>query len=246
MEHNLNSTGLSLNKAAIAAAIALTANIVFAPIAFLGILPGIIGNKDVAMVLANIIANEQQFRMAICLLTLNAIADVVVFWALYYFLKPISKSISLLAVLFGILHAVGLLSSVNNLIDLLHIAGASASSLNKDIFYSQVSTLINAFNWAWQAGMVMFGVHLLLRGWLLFKAAYMKKILGIVMWIVGVAYLIDGFGQILMSCYNTPYVSSAVGALEALLIVWLLVKGRKTEHARRENEKTAITSDGSY
>ena len=75
----------------------------------------------------------------------------------------------------------------------------------------------------------MFGVHLLLRGWLLFKAGYMKKLLGAVMLIVAVSYLIDGFCQILISGYDSPIMSIYVGWLEALLPVWLIMKGRKVE-----------------
>ena len=101
----LNQSRLSQNKAAIAAAIALFANIVLAGTAYGGILPGIIVKGDSAAALNNIIAYEQQFRMAICLLTLNVIADIVVFWALYLFLKPVNRSVTFLACIFGAIHA---------------------------------------------------------------------------------------------------------------------------------------------
>ncbi|MDR2712753.1 MAG: DUF4386 domain-containing protein [Clostridiales bacterium] len=224
---NLNSSKLSLNKTAIAAAIALFANIILAGAAYGGILPGIISKGDGAAILSNIIVSEQQFRIAICLLILNVIADIVVFWALYSFLKPVNKSISLLAALFGAMHAVVALAATNNLIDLLHMADRSISGFNSEIFYAQTITAIDAFNWAWQAGMVMFSIHLLLRGWLLLKAGYLKKMLGIVMLIVAAGYLIDGFGRILISGYNSSLVSVYVGWLEVVLPIWLLAKGRK-------------------
>jgi len=126
------------------------------------------------------------------------------------------------------MHAVVGLLSINNLTDLLHmgIRTASDSSLNAIIFHAQAVTAIDAFNWAWQAGFVFFGIHLFLRGGLFFKAGYMKKWLGIALLIAASGYLIDGFGQMLISGYDIPVVGY-VGILEAVLAVWLLVEGRK-------------------
>jgi len=230
MNQSINkSLELSRNKAAIVAAIGLIGNIIFAVVALM-MIPEIITNGDIAAVISDIIASEQQFRLAICLLVLNVIADIIVFWALYYFLRPISNSLSLLAVLFGIMHAVVGLSAVNNLTNILHMIDitASGSMVSADMFQLQAATMISAFHWAWQAGMVMFGVHLIFRGCLLFKAGYMKKWLGVIILVVAAGYLVDGFGQILISGYDS--LSGYVGALEAVLVIWLLVKGRKIEN----------------
>ena len=222
--------GLLQDKAAVVAAIGLLANMILSGAAYMGVLPGIIGNGDISAVIDNVITLEQQFRVAICLLTLNVVADIVVFWALYYFLRPTGKSISLLALLFGVIHAVVALSAVNNLIDILLMINSTASEslIHSDMFHVQIATLTGAFHWAWQAGMVMFGVHMLLRGYLFVKAGYMKKWLGIILLIVAAGYLFDGFGQILVSGFGNPLVTNYVGWFEALLVIWLLIKGRKT------------------
>ena len=220
-----NSTsGLNQKSAAIMAAIALFANIILAGSVHSVILPKIVGIGDATNILENIVANEQQFRIAIFLLTLNVIADIVVFWALYFILKPVNKSISILAALFGAMHTVVALSAINNLSDLLHLT--CYPLFNTDM---EAAIALHAFHWAWQAGMVMFGIHLILRGWLLYRAAYMDKMLGIVMFIVAAGYLIDGFGQILISGYNSSVVSVYVGWMEALLPIWLIIKVRKAE-----------------
>lgn len=231
MKVNTENTGLSQSKAAIVASIAIIINLILAPAAYFGILPGIFDTGDAVATFENIISSEQQFRIAIFFLTLNFISDIVVFWALYYFLKPVNKGISLLMLVFGVIHvAVGLLS-INNLTGLLHLVNlaASNSSFNAAMFHTQTATAINAFNWAWQAGFVMFGVHLMLRGYLFLKAGCMKKWLGIALMTAAAGYLIDGFGQILFHGYDTSFVSNYVGILEVLLPVWLLVKGRNAE-----------------
>ncbi|MCL2667021.1 MAG: DUF4386 domain-containing protein, partial [Micrococcales bacterium] len=161
-------------------------------------------------------SSQLQLRVAIGLLTVNTVADLVVFWGLYYFLRPAGRALSLLALLFGVAHTVVMTGAVTNLTNLLHMA---SSDLPAEAFAAQVATETDAFAWAWQAGMVMFGVHLLLRGWLLFAAGYMKKVLGIVMWVVAAGYLVDGFGQILVAGYTG---SNPVGWLEVALPVWLI------------------------
>ena len=228
MTDNGNQLQLTRSRAAVIAGIGLVINMIVAFIAFFAILPGIIGTGDVAITFANLLASEQQLRIAIFLLTLNFIVDIVVFWALYYFLKPVSKSISLLALLFGGMHVIVGLLSISNLTSLLHMASRAAfdSALDAAMFHAQAAVAIDAFNWAWQAGFVIFGIHLFLRGGLFFKAGYMKKWLGIALLIAAAGYLMDGFGQMLMSGYNIPVVGY-VGILEAILAVWLLVEGRK-------------------
>ena len=227
MIDDVNPFGLSRSKAAVIAGIGLAINMIVAPIAFFGILPGIFGTGDIAIVFANILASEQQFRIAIFLLTLNFIVDIFVFWALYYFLKPVSRSLSLLTLLFGIMHVMVGLLSISNLTSLLHMVSrvASDSLFSAAMFHAQAAVAIDAFNWAWQAGFVIFGVHLFLRGSLFLKAGYMKKWLGIALLIAASGYLIDGFGQMLISGY-IPVVGY-VGILEAVLAIWLLVEGRK-------------------
>ena len=229
MNDNLNTLGLSKSKAAFIAGIALLTNVIIAMPTFFWLLPGILGSGNAAEVLSNIIASEQQFRLGILFLVLNFIADVFVFWALYYFLKPISKSVSFLTLLFGLIHVVVGLLSVSNLSALLHMANRIVldTSLDLSLFHAQAATMIDAFNWAWQAGFVIFGLHLLLRGCLFYRAGYMKKLLGITLILAGAAYMFDGFAQIIVSGYNTTYAATYLGTLEILLPFWLLIKGRR-------------------
>ena len=229
MNENPGLRELSQSRAALIAGIVLSANVIIAMPTFFVLLPGIIGSGNAAEVLSNIIASEQRFRLGILFLVLNFIADVFVFWGLYYFLKPVSKSISFLTLLFGLMHVVIGLLSVSNLTALLHMANRIVfdTSLSPSFFYSQAATMIDAFHWAWQAGFVIFGLHLLLRGCLFFWAGYMKKLLGIALILAGAAYLFDGFAQIIVFGYNTTYVATYLGTLEILLPVWLLIKGRR-------------------
>ncbi|MCL2423260.1 MAG: DUF4386 domain-containing protein [Micrococcales bacterium] len=224
--------GITRRGFAIVAAVGLLTTMVVAPIAFFGLLPPIL-EGDGATTLTTVATSEQQLRVAIVLLTLNAIADIVVFWALYHFLQPAGRALSHLALLFGLMHVVVMAVAVTNLVDLLHMA---TSGLPSETLEGPAATAAAAFTWAWQAGMVMFGVHLLLRGWLLFTAGYLKKVLGITMWVVAVGYLVDAFGQMLIATYTTAWVSNSVGWLEVVLPLWLVwVSTRPRTRAAEES-----------
>jgi hypothetical protein len=76
--------------------------------------------------------------------------------------------------------------------------------------------------------MIVFGFHLLIIGYLIFRAGYMKRILGILLILASAGYLIDGIGNILSKDYNvTIALYTFIG--ELVLIFWLLIKGGKSE-----------------
>jgi hypothetical protein len=84
----------------------------------------------------------------------------------------------------------------------------------------------NAFISGWDIGLVIFGLHLLVLGYLVFKSGYIPKVLGILLAVASLGYLIDSFGKILLPNYNlTIAMFTFVG--ELLLIFWLLWRGIK-------------------
>ena len=90
----------------------------------------------------------------------------------------------------------------------------------------QVLLSLNAFIDEWNMGLVIFGLHLLVLGYLAFKSGYIPKILGILVIIAGLGYLIDNLGKLLSPNYNvTIAMFTFIG--EVLLIFWLLWKGIK-------------------
>ena len=84
------------------------------------------------------------------------------------------------------------------------------------------------FNYGWEFSLIIFGFHLLLLGFLAYKAGYMKRILGILLLIAALGYLIDGFGKILTVDYGKGIgIYTFIG--EIVLIFWLLISGGKAK-----------------
>lgn len=219
---------VSLSNSAIIAGIGLIFMAILAPIANFAILQKLIVPNDAVMTVSNIVASKGLFRIGICCFLIVAILDIIVAWALYVFLRPVNKSLSLLAAWVRIVYATILavvLINLLNVLQLLHGADYLASFTTSQI-QAQVMLSLNTFNLGWGFGLTIFGFHLLLLGYLVFKAGYMRKILGILLILASLGYLIDGFGKLLSADYNMN-ISMLTFIGEIILIFWLLIKGWK-------------------
>ncbi|MFC1769626.1 DUF4386 domain-containing protein [Nitrospirota bacterium] len=176
----------------------------------------------------NILANEMLFRMGICGFLIVILCDVLVAWAFYVFLRPVSRSLSLLAAWFRLVYSVTFVIALFNYLDVLrYLSGAKYLSVfDLDNLHAQVMLSINAFSNEWAMGFVFFGLHLALVGYLAFKANYIPKFLGILLMVAGLSYLIDTFSKFLFPDFNVV-LSVFTGWGELLFAFWLLYKGIK-------------------
>ena len=219
---------LSLRKAAIVAGFGLLIMVILAPFAYFFVLQSLIVPGDAAATANNIIASQGLFRISICSFLIVVILDVVVAWALYVLLKPVNKSLSLLAGWFRLVYATIFGITLNNLFNVLQLlSGADYLTVfETNQLHVQVMLSLNAFIYGWDLGLVIFGLHLLILGYLVFKSGYIPKIFGILLMVASFGYLIDGFGKILLHNYNvTIAMFTFIG--ELLIIFWLLIKGAK-------------------
>jgi hypothetical protein len=90
----------------------------------------------------------------------------------------------------------------------------------------QAMSLLKAFQSIWDKGLILFGFHLLVLGYLAFKSGYVPKWLGGFLVLAALGYIVDGFGKMLSPAYNLSIAQfTFVG--EVLLIFWLLWRGIK-------------------
>lgn len=219
---------ISLRTAAIVAGLGLLIMTILAIIANFSVLENLIVPGDATTSAANIMASSELFRVGICSLLIVAILDVIVAWALYIFLKPVNKSLSLLAAWFRVAYAAIFAIALNNLSIVLQLlSGADYLKVfETNQLYAQVMLSLNAFTSGWDFGLAFFGLHLLILGYLAFKSGYIPKLLGILLIIAGLGYLIDSLGKLLMPNYNVSIAMfTFIG--EALLFLWLLWRGFK-------------------
>ena len=219
---------ISLKKSAIIAGICLLLMAIIAPIANFAIIQNLIDPNDVAKTVSNITESNGLFRLGISLFMIVALLDILVAWALYVFLKPINKNLSLLTAWLRIVYSTILLVVLINLINVLQLLNGAdyLSVFTADQLQTQVMLSLNIFTHGFEFGLIIFGFHLLLLGYMIFKAGYMRKILGILIILAALGYIIDGFANLLSSDYNLS-ISMYTFIGEVILIFWLLIIGRK-------------------
>jgi len=181
---------------------------------------------DATRTARNITDHELSFRMLIGGFLIVAVLDVLVAVALRTLLASAGRSIATfcawLRVTYAAVFAVAL-------VDLLIAVRLLTDSTSQDAFTTQqweaqVLTAVNAFKDGWDAALLIFGLHLIVLGHLVFGSRFIPKTLGILLMIAGVGYTADGAGTILFADYDAD-IASLTFIGEALLMAWLLWKG---------------------
>jgi hypothetical protein len=179
------------------------------------VLKRLIAPGDPATTMTNIADSALLFRWGVASLLAAAVLDVVVAAALLRLFTRVNADISRLAAWFRLAYAGVFLVAVSQL------AGVLPNLGNPD----QAQQSIDAFNDTWNAGLILFGVHLLLIGYLAYRSGFIARTIAVLLVIAGLGYLIDGFGTVLVSGYSLN-VAQVTFVGEAVLIFWLLIKGR--------------------
>lgn len=223
-ETALTAADVSLRGAAAVAGLGLLVMAVLAFTSFAAF-GNLVDSGDAAKTARNIVDHELLFRAIICGLLIVAILDVVVAWALYVLLRPVNRSIALLAAWFRVVYAAIFAAALSNLFVAVRLPtdADSLKAFGTGQSNAQVMMSVNAFNDGYHAALAIFGLHLLVLGYLVFKSGYIPRALGILLMIASLGYLIDSFGGSLSTGYNAN-VAQFTFVGEVLLMGWLLWK----------------------
>ncbi len=194
------------------------------------VLESIVVWDEAEQTVQNLIGNEMLFRFGIIGFVIMVISDLLLAWTLYYLLLKVNKSISLLAALFRIVNAAIFGFALMYLLNVLNMLPVTKNNIE---MCKEIISAFTGFNTTWLIGLIFFGFHLIILGYLIFKSGYIPKILGILLFIAGFGYLIDSFANILLPGYNDykdifmmiVLLPGIIGELS--FTIWLLVKGSK-------------------
>lgn len=219
---------ISLSKAAIIAGIGLLIMTLTVPFAEFKIIPDLVNRDSATETATNITNNIFLFNIAIFLIFITIVADIVVAWALYVFLKPVNKSLSILTAWFRLLYTGVYLMAVTNLIKVFTLIKGSSYFLENspEQIAEFVLFYIKSYKHEWFFGLVLFGIYLILLGFLVLKAKYIPKIMGWLLIIAGLGYVIGHLKVFLYPEINTSFsMFTAMG--ELVFMLWLLIKGSR-------------------
>ena len=181
---------------------------------------------DAAATATNIMAHEPLFRLGFAG-DIIAFASYVALTALFYELfKPVNRSLSLVAVFFGLVASVvQAISSLFHLAPLVLLGGASYLSV---FTVEQLQALALVFLRLRAAayhniGLVFLGLYCLLVGILTLRSTFLPRILGVLMVLAGLSYVLFLSPPLVRSLQPYILVFPAVGQIS--LTLWLLVMG---------------------
>ena len=120
------------------------------------------------------------------------VADAVVAWALFRVFRPAGQRVAMVAAVSRLLYAGVLGVAVSLLVQALGLLGDQGSSaVSNTALRAEALQKVEAFTTVWDAGLVLFGIHLLLIGYLAYRSGYVPKFIGAVVAIAGFGYLFD-------------------------------------------------------
>lgn len=173
----------------------------------------------------NIVDNPATFSKGVFAFVLMALIDLVLAWPLYTMLKETNRKLALASSLLRVFNAAFFFAALSGLFDIY--AKMNAGGLT--VFHT-ASSLVQ-FNLFWTIGLLIFGLHLLLLGKLIWDSSFFPKPLGLLIAIAGAGYVIDCTAQLSLSNYsNYKELFEAIvicgGVIgEFSFTIWLLVKG---------------------
>ena len=198
---------------------------------------------DPAATVGNLMVSESMFRLGMVAETVIVLIEIVVSAILYVLLRPVSRPLSLASALArfaqSILQAVNLFTAVPALLLLGgagYLAAFEADQLNALVLLFMDVNAFVIIIWG-----LLFGFHLLLLGYLVYKSGFWPKILGILLLIASLGYLTQSYGHILAP-QSDDLLATIVVVLsipgELAFTLWLLIKGVNVE----QWEKRALES----
>jgi len=190
--------------------------------------PLIVAN-DAAATAANILAKESLFRLGFTADLISGLSYVGVTVFIYYVLRPVSRSLSLLGAFFGLAGvAIGGASWVIHLTPLLLLRGDQyLAAFTTSQLQAMALAALNLQTHVFFIGMVFFGIQCISIGYLVARSTFLPRVLGVLVAIGGTCYVIASFANFLLplGARLVPFVVPVALIGEGSLTVWLLVKG---------------------
>lgn len=196
------------------------------------VLESLADSNNSTITTANFINNHSQFGIGLLGFVVMLFFDVLLVWSLTGLTKSVNRKITYIASLFRLLHALFFGIALFKLWSIYLLTSNASIS---DILKHSVVNLLIDFDTFWTIGLLFFGIHLIILGYLVLKSVDIPKALGFLLLLAAIGYILDGMAKLFMSNYIdykdvfeiivvTP---SVIG--EFSFTIWLLVIGFKKQ-----------------
>jgi uncharacterized protein DUF4386 len=192
---------------------------------YLSLLPlGIVG----------VLSSGATSRLGIVSALLVQIVNIFVVLALYQLLKPVSKNMAVLMVIFLLLGVpIAMLNELNQFAVLLLSSGAnSLRGFTADQLHSLVLLFGNLHTYGINIAGIFWGLWLFPMGYLVFKSGFLPRVLGILLMVGCAGYLIQSFATFFLPNFSVNLALFTFWG-EVLFPLWLVIKGVNVEQWKK-------------
>jgi len=187
---------------------------------------------DASTTFHNIQSSHSLFQAEIFGWVVILICDIVVAWGFYMVMKPAHERLSLLAAWFRLIYSAILGIAILNLLFVSLLSRTAPSPVSEQL-PAQGMLYLSAFESIWSVGLITFGIHLAMVGYVALRFTRSPKIISILLMIAGVGYLLlhtcsvflpqyEGMIAVLKYIFTVPMIVGELG-----FGLWLLFKGGK-------------------
>jgi Domain of unknown function (DUF4386) len=205
---------------------------------------GIVVPGNATATAANLRDMEWLWRLGIAGEVVLLVCATVLAVILYVLLRPVSRDLALAAVLFNVVciaiegvAAISLAGALFPLSDATYLTALAAEQINAMAVLS-----IRSHTDGFGIALIFFGVECVIVGYLIYRAGYMPRPIGVLMQIAGVCYVVNSFALLLsppLSSVLFPAIVLPAFVAELSFALWLLVKGVDTEKWEEHIESPA-------
>ncbi|PTT61404.1 DUF4386 domain-containing protein [Arthrobacter sp. HMWF013] len=213
---NLDFRTWSPATASLVSGLGLLAMVVLMTAGYFGGVVPLITPGDAAKTARDITQSGPIYLAGVACIFLVILLDVLVSAAWYALFKNVNRQLSAAAAWMRVTFA-GLFAVATG-----QLANAYALLDNPE----QALHAIASFRTIWLISLGLFGLYLILIGYLELRSTFVPKVLGTLLAISGTGYIIDAFGVAFVDGFTPMYGLFAIIG-ETSCIFWLLIKGRK-------------------
>ena len=200
---------------------------------------GLVTEGDAARTTHDLIASRGLFAAGILSLAGVVALDILVAWKLYVFFRPVSRAVAMWGLGLRLFYAATFAVALSHLVGVLGLLNSDAAEVSVGVS-GLVEAGLNRFTHIWDAGLIVFGLHLVVLGWLGFRSGYVPKVVDVLLAVAGVGYLVDSVGALTTSGQWTDIATfTFIG--ELLFALWLVIRGRSVRTSDRPTlDATAV------
>lgn len=239
--------GIGARSAARIAGAGYLAIFVLAILANFGVREGLVVADDAQATVANIADNEALFRFGLVAFLVVFVLDVLIAWALHMVFRDRDPDLSRLAAWLRLTYTAFLGVGLVAFFVVLQLLGGAdhLAAFGDAQIASQVMLALEAFDAAWLIGLVAFGLHLVVLGWMILRSGVASRVLGALLVVAGSAYMVDTTANALLPGYDElagvflALVAIPSVVAEAWLGIWLLLGGTEGSARRRRSAEPA-------